>query len=72
MREGASVDSGDLLCTSNVHGYAWTQSDDLVRSSTVAKLTQGCDFTVPVTRPKKKIRRELRDVTYYIKRRWYP
>ena len=71
-REGASVESGDLLCTSNVHGYAWTQSDDLVRSSTVAKLTQGCDFTVPVTRPKKKIRRELRDVTYYIKRRWYP
>lgn len=72
MREGASVESGDLLCTSNVHGYAWTQSDDLVRSSTVAKLAQGCDFTVPVARPKKTIRRELRDVTYYIKRRWYP
>lgn len=71
MREGASVESGDLLCTSNIHGYAWTQSDDLVRSSTVAKLTQGCDFTPPVPRPKKKIRRELRDVTYYIKRRWY-
>jgi hypothetical protein len=71
MREGASVETGDLLCTSNIHGYAWTQSDDLMRSSTVAKLTQGCDFTVPVPRPKKKIRRELRDVTYYIKRRWY-
>jgi len=71
MREGASVETGDLLCTSNIHGYAWTQSDDLVRSSTVAKLTQGCDFTVPVPRPKKKVRRELRDVTYYIKRRWY-
>lgn len=71
MREGASVETGDLLCTSNIHGYAWTQSDDLVRSSTVAKLTQGCDFTVPVPRPKKTIRRELQDVTYYIKRRWY-
>lgn len=71
MREGASVETGDLLCTSNIHGYAWTQSDDLVRSSTVAKLTQGCDFTAPAPRPKKKLRRELRDVTYYIKRRWY-
>jgi hypothetical protein len=71
MREGASVESGDLLCTSNVHGYAWTQSDDLLRSSTVAKLNQGCDFTVPAPRPKKTIRRELGDVTYYIKRRWY-
>lgn len=71
MRNGASVESGDLLCTSNVHGYAWKQDDDLVRSSTVAKLTQGCAFTVPVPLPKKKIRRELRDVTYYIKRRWY-
>ncbi|AUT19035.1 hypothetical protein DSLPV1_064 [Dishui lake phycodnavirus 1] len=71
MRNGASVESGDLLCTSNVHGYVWKQDDDLVRSSTVAKLTQGCAFTVPVPRPKKKIRRELRDVTYYIKRRWY-
>ena len=71
MRNGASVESGDLLCTSNVHGYVWAQDDDLVRSSTVAKLTQGCDFAVPVARPKKKIRRELRDVAYYIKRRWY-
>ena len=71
MRNGASVESGDLVCTSNVYGYAWTQDDDFVRSSTVAKLTQGCAFAVPEPRPKKTIRRELRDVTYYIKRRWY-
>ena len=45
-----SLESGDLVTTSNVApGYAQKQSDDLLRSSTVAKVTQDCDFTEPHT-----------------------
>jgi len=66
---GGSLESGDLLTTSNVApGYTQRQDDDLLRSSTVAKVTQDCNFTEPVQRAIKVPRRELSNVTYYIEK----
>ena len=64
-----SLESGDLVTTSNVApGYAQKQSDDLLRSSTVAKVTQECDFTEPTQRPIRVPKRELSNVVYYIQK----
>ncbi len=64
---GGPLESGDLLITSNIApGFTQKQSDDLLRSSTVAKVTQDCDFTEPSTISLKVPRRELSNVTYYI------
>jgi hypothetical protein len=64
---GGPLLSGDLLTTSNVApGYTQKQVDDLLRSSTVAKVTQNCDFTTPVQIPIKKRKQELVNETYYI------
>jgi hypothetical protein len=64
---GGPLESGDLLTTSNIApGFTQKQSDDLLRSSTVAKVTQDCDFTEPSTISLKVPRRELSNVTYYI------
>jgi plasmid maintenance system killer protein len=63
---GGPLESGDLVTTSNVApGYAQKQGDDLLRSSTVAKVTQDCDFTEPAWRPIRVPKRELSNVTYY-------
>lgn len=60
------LESGDLLTTSNVAlGHVQKQGDDIIRSYTVAKITQTCDFTEPTRRPKKIPKRELSNVTYY-------
>ena len=62
------LEPGDLLTTSNVAlGHVQKQGDDIIRSYTVAKITQTCDFTEPIHRPKKIPRRELSNVTYYTK-----
>ena len=64
-----SLESGDLLTTSNTSpGYATKQDDDFLRSYTVAKITQDCDFTEPTQRPIMRRRQQLTDVTYYIKK----
>ena len=66
---GGPLESGDLVTTSNVApGYAQKQSDDLLRSSTVAKVTQDCDFTEPTQRPIRAPKRELSNVVYYIQK----
>ena len=63
---GGPLESGDLVTTSNVApGYAQKQGDDLLRSSTVAKVTQDCDFTEPAQRAIRVPKRELSNVTYY-------
>jgi hypothetical protein len=63
---GGPLESGDLLTTSNIApGYTQKQMDDLLRSSTVAKVTQDCDFTEPSTISLKVPRRELSNVLYY-------
>jgi hypothetical protein len=63
---GGPLESGDLVTTSNVApGYAQKQGDDLLRSSTVAKVTQDCDFTEPAQRPIRVPKQELSNVTYY-------
>jgi hypothetical protein len=65
-----SLESGDLLTTSNTSpGYATKQDDDFLRSYTVAKITQDCDFTEPTQRPIMRRRQQLTDVTYYIKKK---
>ena len=65
---GGPLQSGDLVTTSNVApGYAQKQGDDLLRSSTVAKVTQDCDFTEPAQRPIRVPKRELSNVTYYLR-----
>jgi hypothetical protein len=64
---GGSLESGDLLTTSNVApGFTQKQSDDLVRNYTIGKITQDCDFTEPSTITIKVPRQELSNVTYYI------
>jgi hypothetical protein len=61
--------SGDLVTTSNVApGYTQKQGDDLLRSSTVAKVTQDCDFMEPTQRPIRVPKRELSNVTYYLQK----
>ena len=63
-----SLESGDLLTTSNISpGYAQKQGDDFLRSYTVAKMTQDCDFTEPIQRPILRRKQQLSDVTYYLK-----
>ena len=64
-----NLESGDLVTTSNITGYGRKQDDDLLRSYTIAKLTQDCDFTEK-TRKVKRIKQELKDVTYYIRDEW--
>jgi hypothetical protein len=65
-----SLESGDLLTTSNTSpGYAVKQDDDFIRSHTVAKMTQDCDFTEPIQRPVMRKRQQLTDVTYYLNKR---
>jgi hypothetical protein len=66
---GGALESGDLVTTSNVApGYTQKQGDDLLRSSTVAKVTQDCDFTEPAQRPIRVPKKELSNVTYYIEK----
>ena len=65
---GGPLESGDLVTTSNVApGYTQKQGDDLLRSSTVAKVTQDCDFTEPTQRPIRVPKKELSNVTYYLR-----
>ena len=60
-----NLESGDLITSSAVSGYGSKQDDDLLRSCTVAKITQDCDFTQKYI-PIKCVKREMKDVTYYI------
>lgn len=60
-----NLESGDLVTTIGIGGYGKKQDDDILRSYTVAKLTQDCDFTEKLV-PIKRIKQELKDVTYYI------
>jgi hypothetical protein len=65
---GGPLESGDLLTTSNVAlGHTQKQVDDLIRSSTVAKVTQDCDFTEPTQHAIRVPKRELSNVKYYVK-----
>jgi len=64
-----NLQSGDYITTSNVAGYGMKQSDDLVHNYTVAKILQDCDF-IPTQVPVKRVVRETRDVTYYVKREY--
>jgi hypothetical protein len=42
--QGGDIAAGDLLCTSDMPGKAMRQSDDVVRSTTVAKARQPFEF----------------------------
>tara|TARA_R110002153_G_scaffold222988_1_gene375420 strand:+ start:450 stop:2765 length:2316 start_codon:yes stop_codon:yes gene_type:complete len=65
---GGPLESGNLLTTSNVApGHTQKQVDDLIRSSTVAKVTQDCDFTEPIQHAIRVPKRELSNVKYYVK-----
>ena len=64
-----NLQSGDYITTSNVAGYGMKQSDDLVHNYTVAKILQDCDFN-PTQVPIKRVMRETRDVTYYVRREY--
>jgi hypothetical protein len=64
-----NLQSGDYITTSNVAGYGMKQSDDLVHNYTVAKILQDCDFN-PRQVPIKRVMRETRDVTYYVRREY--
>jgi len=40
-----NIEAGDLLCSSIVEGHARKADDDLMRSSTIGKALEDCDFT---------------------------
>lgn len=61
-----TLESGDYITTSNVAGYGQKQDDDILHNYTVAKITMDCDFN-PSTQPNRIIKRELRDVNYWVK-----
>lgn len=64
-----SLESGDLLTTSNISpGYTQKQDDNFIRNYTVAKMTQECDFTEPTRRPVLRRKQQLIDVKYYLKK----
>jgi len=60
-----NLESGDLVTTSNIGGYGKKQDDDILRSYTLVKVTQDCDFTEQYT-PVKRVKQEMKDVTYYL------
>jgi hypothetical protein len=62
-----SLESGDYITTSNIPGYGQKQDSDFLANYTVAKITMDCDFN-PVTKPIKTIKKELRNVTYWVRR----
>lgn len=62
----SNLEVGDLITTSNVVGYAQKQEDDLVRSCTIGKVLQTCDFN-PRDVWVQKILTETANVTYYYK-----
>jgi hypothetical protein len=65
---GGSLESGDLVTTSNIApGYTQKQADGVLMNYTVAKVTQDCDFTEPAQRPIRVPKRELSNVTYYLR-----
>lgn len=40
-----NITAGDLLCSSTIEGHVRVADDDIVRSSTIAKSLEDCDFT---------------------------
>ena len=60
-----SLESGDYITTSSIPGYGMKQESEFLANYTVAKITMNCNFT-KIMAPRKRIKRELRDVTYYI------
>jgi hypothetical protein len=60
------LESGDYITTSNVAGYGQKQDSEFLANYTVAKITMDCDFN-PSTQPNRIIKRELRDVNYWVK-----
>ena len=60
------LESGDYITTSNVAGYGQKQDSEFLANYTVAKITMDCDFN-PSTQPTRIIKRELRDVNYWVK-----
>jgi hypothetical protein len=61
-----TLESGDYITTSNVAGYGQKQDSEFLANYTVAKITMDCDFN-PSTQPTRIIKKELRDVNYWIK-----
>ena len=61
-----TLESGDYITTSNVAGYGQKQDSEFLANYTVAKITMDCDFN-PSTQPNRIIKRELRDVNYWVK-----
>jgi len=67
----SNIESGDYITSSNINGYAMKQSDRSVwHSYTIAKSMTDCTFN-PLLIPVKKIKQELKDVTYYVNTKLY-
>jgi hypothetical protein len=61
-----TLESGDYITTSNIAGYGQKQDSEFLANYTVAKITMDCDFN-PSTQLTRIIKRELRDVNYWVK-----
>lgn len=66
--DGKEPKNGDLLVTSRIPGYATSQTDDVFKSCTIAKVTQNIDWDKVDTYVKyknKKYKKSLIAVTYH-------
>ena len=60
-----NLEAGDYITTSTLPGYGQKQDSEFLANYTVAKITMNCDFAESST-VRKRIKREMKDVTYYI------
>jgi len=68
----SNIESGNYITSSNINGYGMKQAADLSvwHSYTIAKSLTDCNFN-PLPVPTKKIKQELKDVTYYVNTKLY-
>ena len=60
---------GDYITTSNISGYGTLQSDDILHSYTVAKITVDCDFLESYNTIEQPIK-VTREVDHWVKENW--
>ena len=64
-----NLEIGDYLTTSNISGYGTKQSDDILHSYTVAKISVDCDFLESFNNVEQPIK-VTRDVDLWVKDNW--
>ena len=64
-----NIEAGDFITTSEVNGFGMKQTDDILRSHTVAKALRDCDFN-PKLEKVKRVSKEITKKTYYVRKEY--